>query len=73
MVWIHSDFILKIFKQMMPLFKGIHDGYKFFIMNLVINLCKKKITKMEIDKMKKIVFFKLWEHNTYYKVENVRF
>jgi hypothetical protein len=40
---------------MMPLFKGIPDGYNFFIMNLVINLRKKKLTKMEIDKMKKIL------------------
>jgi hypothetical protein len=30
MVWIHNDFLLIFFKQMMPFFKGIHDGYKFF-------------------------------------------
>jgi hypothetical protein len=28
---------------------------------------------MEIDGMKKIIFSKLWEHNTYRKVENVCF
>jgi len=29
-------------------------------MNLVINLRKKKITRMEINEMKKFVFIKLW-------------
>ncbi len=27
MVWIHNDFILSSFKQMMPLLKGIHNSY----------------------------------------------
>jgi len=65
--------MLNFLKQMMPFFKGIHNGYKFFIMNIVINMHKKKITRMEIDKMKKIVLFKLWHHNTYCKVRNVCF
>jgi hypothetical protein len=29
--------------------------------------------KIEANKMKKIVFSKLWKHNTYCKVENVHF
>jgi hypothetical protein len=27
MVWIHNDLMLNSFKQVMPLFKGIHDSY----------------------------------------------
>jgi hypothetical protein len=44
---------------------------RFFIMNLIINFRKKKFMKMETDKMKKIVFSKLWEYNTYRKVESI--
>jgi hypothetical protein len=44
---------------------------RFFIMNLIINFHKKKFMKMETDKMKKIVFSKLWEYNTYRKVESI--
>jgi hypothetical protein len=40
-------------------------------MNLVINFHKKKLTRMEIDKMEKFVFFKLWHHDTYCKVISV--
>ncbi len=58
---------------MVPLLKGIHDGYKFLIMNFTINFCRRKIMKIEANKMKKIVFSKLWKHNTYCKVENVHF
>jgi len=29
--------------------------------------------RMEVNKMKKIVFSKLWEHNAYYKIKNVHF
>jgi hypothetical protein len=71
MVWIHIDFMLNSFKQMMPLFQSTHNGYKFFIMNFVINFRKKKLMRLKVDRMKKIVFFKLWEHNIYYKVESV--
>jgi poly(A) polymerase Pap1 len=39
--------MLNFFKQMMPFIKNIHDGYKSFIMNIVISLCKKTITRIE--------------------------
>jgi len=68
---IHNDFKLRSFKQMTSLVKGIHDCYKFFIMNLIINLHKRKNTKMEVDMMKKIVFSKLWKYGAYCKVRNV--
>ncbi len=42
-------------------------------MNLVVNICKKRLTKTEVDKMKQIVFSKLWEYSTYYKVDCVCF
>jgi len=38
---------------------------------LIINLHKKKLIRMEVDKMKKIVFSKLWKHNAYHKVGSV--
>jgi len=28
-VWIHNDFMLNFFKQMLPFLKGIHNGYNF--------------------------------------------
>ncbi len=59
MVWIHKDFMLNYFKQMLPLFKSIHDGYNFFIMNIVINLHKRKLMRTKVNKMKKIVFFQI--------------
>jgi hypothetical protein len=31
----------------------------------------KKLTKIEADRMKKIIFSKLLEHGTYYKVKNI--
>jgi hypothetical protein len=43
----------------------------FLIMNLVINLYRKKLIRMEIDKVKKIVFSKLWEYDTYCKIGSV--
>ncbi len=49
---------------MMTLFKGIHNGQKFFVMNLVINLDRKKITKTKTNWMKKKNFFGLWEYDT---------
>ncbi len=42
-------------------------------MNLVINLCKEKLTRTKIDNMKKIVFSKLWKHNTYCKIGSICF
>jgi hypothetical protein len=39
----------------MPLLKAIHNGCKFFIMNLVINLHRKKITRTKVDRIKKII------------------
>jgi hypothetical protein len=62
---------LSFFKQMTPLLKGIHDGKKFFITNLIINLHKKKLTKTKVDRMKKIVFSKLLKHGIYCKVRNI--
>jgi hypothetical protein len=56
MVWIHSDFMSSSFKQMMPLLQSIHNGYKFFIMNLVINFRKKKLRRTKVERMKMIVF-----------------
>jgi hypothetical protein len=50
---------LNYFKQMLPLFKSIHDGYNFFIMNIVINLHKRKLMRTKVNKMKKIVFFQI--------------
>ncbi len=40
-------------------------------MNLVSNFYRKKITGTKANKVKKIVFSKLWEHATYYKVGNI--
>jgi hypothetical protein len=65
--------MLNSFKKMMPLLKDIHDDYFFIIMSLVINVCRKKLTKMEANKMKKIIFSKLWKHNTYSKVKSICF
>jgi hypothetical protein len=39
---------------MMPLLKGIHDGQKFFVINLIVNIDKKILTRMETNCMKKI-------------------
>ncbi len=58
MVWIKSDFMLNIFKQMRSLLKSIYNGYKLFIMNLVINFCKRKLTRMEVNCLFQIV--KMW-------------
>ncbi len=57
---------------MMPFLKAIHNGYKIFIMNDVINLRMKKLMKMEADMMKNIVFSKLGVHNAYHKIGRVR-
>ncbi len=70
---IHIDFMLSSFKKMASLLKIIHNGLKFFIMNLVINLHMRKHTRVETNKMKKIIFSKLWEHNTYCKVKSIHF
>jgi hypothetical protein len=48
----------------MPLLKGIYNGQKLFVMNLIINLDKKKFTKMETNCLKKIIYSNLWEYNT---------
>jgi hypothetical protein len=57
---------------MTPFLKAIHNGYTLFIMNIIINLCKKKLMKMEVDMIKKIVFSKLGVHNAYRKIGSVR-
>jgi hypothetical protein len=44
---------------------------KKFIMNIIINFCKKRLVRMKVDRMKKIIFSKLWEYDIYYKVESV--
>jgi len=49
---------------MTPFLKYIHDGQKFFLMNLVVNIDRKKITRMETNWMKKIIFYELWKYNT---------
>jgi hypothetical protein len=41
---------------MTPFLKGIHDGQKFFVMNLVVNFSRKKLRKMKTNWMKKIIF-----------------
>jgi hypothetical protein len=48
---------------MMPFFERIHDGRKFLIMNLIVNLGRRELTKMEVDRMKKIIFSMLWKYN----------
>jgi hypothetical protein len=64
MVWIHNDFMLSSLKQMTPFLKGIHDGYNFFIMNLIINLHKKKLMKTKVDMMKDLLSFPHCENMT---------
>ncbi len=66
-------FMLNSFKQMMPFFKSIHDGEKFYIMNFIINLHRRKLKRIKVDKIKKIVFSKLWKYGTYFKVGSVHF
>jgi hypothetical protein len=41
---------------MLPLLKNIHYGKKFLIMNLVVNLGRRELTKTKADKMKNIIF-----------------
>jgi hypothetical protein len=41
---------------MMPLFKSIYDGQKFFFMSLKVNIDKKKLKRMETNWMKKLSF-----------------
>jgi hypothetical protein len=55
---------------MTPIFKGIHNGQKFFVMNIIIDFEKEIFIRMKVNMMKKIVFSKLWEYNTYYKILN---
>ncbi len=55
--------MLSYFKQMMTSFKNIHGGKKILIMNLIVNINRRELTKMEIDMIKKIVFSILWEYN----------
>jgi len=40
-------------------------------MNLVINFHKRKLMRTKVNKMNKIVFSKLWEHDAYCKIGNV--
>ncbi len=42
----------------------IHDGQKFFVMKLIVNLDKRKFMKTKTNWMKKIIYSKLWEYNT---------
>ncbi len=42
-------------------------------MNLVVNIYKRKLMKMEFDRMKKIFFSKLWEYEAYCKVKIICF
>jgi hypothetical protein len=56
---------------MTPLLKGIHNGQKLLIMNFIINLRKKKLTRTQVDRMNFYFFFKLWEYDVYYKVNSV--
>ncbi len=44
----------------------------FFIMNLVVNFCERKLTRTEVKKMKKIVFSKLWKYDAYYRIRIIR-
>ncbi len=66
-------FHVELIKQMAPLLKGSMMIKKKCIMNIIINLHKRKLTKTKVDKMKKIIFSKLWKHVPYYKVRNLRF
>jgi hypothetical protein len=43
----------------------------YFIMKLIINLRGRKFTRIEIDRMKKIVFSKLWKCGAYGKVKSI--
>jgi len=53
--------MLNSFKQMTPLFKGIHDAHNFFIMNFIINLQKKKyIWKWKLRGWKSNVVMNVW-------------
>jgi hypothetical protein len=56
---------------MTPHLKNIRDGQKFFVMNLIIDFNKGKLMKAKIDKMKKIVFSKLWKCDTCCKIRNI--
>jgi ribosomal protein S3AE len=40
----------------MSFFEGMHDKKKFIIMIFIIYFSRRKITRMEIDKMKKVIF-----------------
>jgi hypothetical protein len=40
---------------MMPLLKGIHDGQKFFVMNFIVNLGMRKLTRIKTNWMKNII------------------
>jgi hypothetical protein len=42
----------------MPLLKNIDNGQEFFVMNFIINLVG-KILKIEVDRMKNIIFLNL--------------
>ncbi len=53
--------------------KASTNVISFFIMNLVVNFQKRKLTRIEADKMKKIILSKLWEYDTYCKAKNIRF
>ncbi len=49
---------------MIPFFKGIHDGQKVFVMNLIVNIGKIKLIRTKTNWMKKIIFYGLWEYDT---------
>jgi hypothetical protein len=44
---------------MTPFLKSIHDGQELFVMNLVVDFNKGKLTRAKTNKMKKIIIFEL--------------
>jgi hypothetical protein len=55
----------------MSFLKDIHDSQNFLSMNFIVYLSKKKLMKTKTDRMKKVVFFNLWEYGTQCKVKRV--
>ncbi len=43
----------------MPFLKSVNNGQKFFVMNLIVNINKKKLMRTKIDKMKEIKISRL--------------
>jgi len=53
------------------LFKSIHDGQKFVVMNLMVDFNKGKLMKMKVDRMENIIFSKLWKCDACCKMINI--